>query len=56
MVHEYTISSLQRLMHFKLIIEDFRTNIEHIYGFNNILDDVISTFLYATKNEMITVV
>ena len=38
-------------MHWRLIFKEFMTNIQHISGVDNILDDVLSRLLYKTINR-----
>ena len=41
MVYAATLSDSQRVMHWRLIIEDFEPNIQHISGVKNIAADKI---------------
>ena len=45
MVYATTLSEYKRAMYWWLNIEYFGPNIQYIYGFDKILDDIISTVL-----------
>ena len=44
MIYAATLSEYQRVMRWKLIIEEFEPTIQNIAGVDNILDDTLSIF------------
>ena len=50
MAYRETQSEPQRVMCWKIILEEFGTNIHHIYVVFNIVADTISIFPYTTIN------
>ena len=51
MIIAFTISKPQRLMHWKIIIEELGTNNFHIPGIDTIVVDMLSIFKYTTNNQ-----
>ena len=51
LVYDATLSEYQRVMRWKLIIEEFGPNIQYIYGFDNMLADILSRFLSMISNK-----
>ena len=51
LVHAATISQSQRVMRWRLILEEFGPDIKHISGEDNIVADAISRLPTATKNQ-----
>ena len=41
-IYANSISEYQRVMHWKRILKEFGSNIQHIYGVENILDETLS--------------
>ena len=41
MVYTVTLSESQRVMHWRLIIKEFGLNVQHIYGVENMVADII---------------
>ena len=56
MVYAATLSESQRVMRWRIIIEEFRPNIQHIAGVDNIVADTISRLpsTPSNKNETCT--
>ena len=50
LVYAAAQSESQRVMHWRLIIEDFGPTINHISGVDNIVYDTISRLPYTTVN------
>ena len=48
MVHAANLSESQRVIIWRLIIKEFGTNIQHIYGVDIILDDMLSRLPYTS--------
>ena len=51
LVYAATLSEYQRVMCWKLILEEFGPNIHHIYGVDNILADPLSRLPYTPNNK-----
>ena len=51
LVYASTQSDYQILMRWWLILEEFGPIINHIYGVDNILADILSRFPYTTVNQ-----
>ena len=51
LVYDATLSEYQRVIRWRLILEEFGTNIHHISGFGNILADTISRFPSAPSDK-----
>ena len=51
MVYAATLSGYQRLMHWRLIIEEFSTNIQHIAGVYNIVADTLHRLPSAPSDK-----
>ena len=51
MVYAATLSEYQRLMHWKLILEEFGPNIQHIAGVENIVVDMLSRLPSTPSNK-----
>ena len=56
LVYAATLSESQRVMRWRLFIEEFGTNIQNISGFDNIVADMLSRLLSrpSDKNEPCT--
>ena len=48
LVYAATLSESQRVMHWRLILEEFGNNIQHIAGFENLVADTLSRFSYTS--------
>ena len=57
MVYAVTLSESQMVMRWRLIIEEFGPNIQHISGFYNIVADMLSRFpsTYVNKCDPSTI-
>ena len=51
LVYDKTLSESQRVMRWKLNIEEFGPNIQHIAVVDNIVSDMLSIFLYTPSNS-----
>ena len=51
MFYATTLSESQRVMRWKLIIEEFGTNIQHIYGVDNIVADTLIRLPYMLSDK-----
>ena len=51
LVHAATLSEFQRVMLWRLILEEFGPNIQHISGVDNILDDTLSRLPCTPSNK-----
>ena len=51
LVYAATLSESKRVMRWRLIIEDFGPNIQHIAGVDNIVADTLSILPYAPSNK-----
>ena len=51
MVYAATLSESQRVMHWKLILEEFGPNIQHISGVDNIVADTLIILSSMTSNK-----
>ena len=56
LVHSATQSEYKTVMHWKLVLREFGINMHQIAGFNSIVADTLSRFLYTNinKDELIT--
>ena len=55
MVYAATLSESRRLMRWRIILEAFGTNIQHIYGFESIVVDILSR-LPSTSIDKYTII
>ena len=51
MVYAATSSELQRVMRWKLTLQDFGPNIQHISGVDNIVSHTITIFMSTTVDQ-----
>ena len=51
MVYATTLGEYQRMMRWRLILEEFGPNIQHISGVENIVADTLSILPYASVNS-----
>ena len=51
MVYDATLSKFQRVMRWRLILEEFRTNIQHVAGVDKILADMLSILTSMLSNK-----
>ena len=51
MVYAANLSESKRVMHWRLILEQFGPNIQHIYGVDNIVADTLSILPYKPSNK-----
>ena len=51
LVHAATVSQSQRVMRWRMILEEFGPDIRHIAGVENVVADVISKLLTTTTDQ-----
>ena len=51
LVYNATISELQRVMQWRIILKEYASNIKHIAGKNNIVADILSRLLSANTER-----
>ena len=51
MVYVATLSEYQRVIHWRLIIKEFGTNIRNLYGIDSIVADTLSILPYTSINK-----
>ena len=51
LVYAATLSESQRVIRWQLILEDFGPNIQHIAGFDNIVDDTLIRLSSNPRNK-----
>ena len=51
LVYAATLRESQRVMHWRLILEEFGPNIQHIAGSDNIVDDMLSIFPSTPRDK-----